>query len=291
MTHRATLALLDQLSSQITLVDAGARGGAASLWDEFGAQGRLICFEADAEECDRLNRPGNGTAYIPYALAEHDRGVEVHITAGPACSSVYPPKPELYERYPGLGVMRPERTIYCPSITLDQYCAQSGIAGVDAIKLDTQGSELDILRGSFKTLQSVSLIDIEVVFNALYDGQPLFCDVDRFLRDRGFVLWRLTHLAFCSTGTIDSASPVQLDSVASAAYQIIPQENGQLFWGDAHYVRREFATVPDAHLDREQALKAAILVGQQGYWDLALEILRKSGDRKLRAVLGTIMDG
>jgi Methyltransferase FkbM domain len=58
---------------------------------------------------------------------------------------------------------------------------QNNINNVDAIKLDTQGSELDILRGATHVLPTVSLIDIEVEFNELYDGQPLFCDVDRFL--------------------------------------------------------------------------------------------------------------
>lgn len=58
---------------------------------------------------------------------------------------------------------------------------------VDAIKLDTQGSELDILRGASRALSSCTLIEIEVEFNPIYEGQNLFCDVDRFLRDRGFV--------------------------------------------------------------------------------------------------------
>lgn len=291
MTHPATERLLAELSSTVTLVDVGARWGAVSVWHEFGDKGRLICFEADAEECDRLNSLSEqNTLYVPVALADHDRGVTVIITDGIGCSSIYPPKRVLYEQYPGCGIMRPVRTIACPSITLDKYCGQNNIANVDAIKLDTQGSELDILRGATEILKTVSLIDIEVEFNELYDGQPLFCDVDRFLRDHGFVLWRMSNLAHYSNGLVESSNSGILIASDPGSFQTIEQDNGQLFWAQAHYVRREFApTEPDAELDRERALKAAILVGQYGHWDLSLEILRRSGDPKLLDVLASVI--
>jgi FkbM family methyltransferase len=290
--HPTITALLDKLSSPLTLVDVGARGGVPPVWGELGDKVRLICFEADAKECERLNnQPQSNAVYIPCALAGHDLGVKVHITADPNCSSTYAPNRAVYENLPALGVLRPVRTINCPSTTLDQYCAQNGILDVDALKLDTQGSEYDILKGSVNALRSISFINIEVEFNELYEGQPLFGDVDRFLRGHGFVLWRLNHIALCSNGLVeDSTAYVQIDSIDGGTHQIIPQDNGQLFWGDAHYIRREFApTEPNAKLDREQALKAAILIGQQGHWDLALEILRKSADPRLHAQLAAIV--
>jgi hypothetical protein len=46
-------------------------GGAVSLWHEFGDKGRLICFEADPEECERLNSLSKlNTLYVPVALAD-----------------------------------------------------------------------------------------------------------------------------------------------------------------------------------------------------------------------------
>jgi FkbM family methyltransferase len=149
MPHPATKRLLQELSSTVTLIDVGARWGAVSLWNEFGTKGRLICFEPDAEECKRLNslKENENVIYVPMALADHDRGVTLNITDGIGCSSIYTPKRVLYEQYPGCAIMRPVRAVSCASITLDQYCEQNNISGVDAIKLDTQGSELDILKG------------------------------------------------------------------------------------------------------------------------------------------------
>jgi FkbM family methyltransferase len=196
----------------------------------------------------------------------------------------------LYEQYPGLAIIRPARTVSCPSITLDQYCEQNNITGVDAIKLDTQGSELDILKAATQILKTVSLIDIEVEFNELYEEQPLFGDVDCFLRSQGFVLWRVNNLAHYSKGLVEGANSGILIASDPGSFQTIEQDNGQLFWGQAHYVRRDFVPMEtEAELDAEQALRAAILVGQYGHWDLSLEILRKSGDRKLFDLLASII--
>jgi FkbM family methyltransferase len=288
MAHPATERLLAELSTTATLVDVGARDGPVFLWAEFGDKARIICFEPDREECERLNRAENkNIIYVPCALADHDRGIRLHfVEDDPAASSIYP----LIPGFPSYGASRPVRMITCPSITLDQYCAQHGIANVDAIKLDTQGSELDILRGGIGSLKTVSFIDIEVEFGEIYEGQPLFCDVDRFLRDHGFVLWRLNALAHFSPGLVSSSNGGIFIASSPGSHQLHDQDNGQLLWGQAQYVRREFPpTAPDAKLDREQALKAAILVGQFAYWDLSLEILRKSGDPKLYEALGTII--
>ena len=52
----------------------------------------------------------------------------------------------------------------------------------DLIKLDTQGSELDILKSlSSKQLDEVIYIEIEAEFIELYKNQPLFRDIDLYL--------------------------------------------------------------------------------------------------------------
>ena len=61
------------------------------------------------------------------------------------------------------------------------------------MKLDTQGSELDILRGAVRAWD-VRHLEVEVAFNEIGDGAPLFGEVDSFLRANGFALWRLRDL-------------------------------------------------------------------------------------------------
>lgn len=68
--------------------------------------------------------------------------------------------------------------------TLDS--AINGEIKADFIKLDTQGSELDILQGSSEALQSCLGLEIEVEFREMYEAQPLFGDVAKFVQYYGF---------------------------------------------------------------------------------------------------------
>ena len=62
----------------------------------------------------------------------------------------------------------------------------NGIEKIDFIKLDVQGSELTILSNAKRLLESCLLVQVEVEFVELYEGQPLFSDVDNFMRSRCF---------------------------------------------------------------------------------------------------------
>lgn len=56
------------------------------------------------------------------------------------------------------------------------------------LKLDVQGFELPVLRGGAETLARTRAVQVEVSFDALYDGQTDWLDLCRFLQDRGFVV-------------------------------------------------------------------------------------------------------
>jgi hypothetical protein len=55
------------------------------------------------------------------------------------------------------------------------------------LKLDTQGSELSILRGAERVLLSAELVETELSLVPLYRGGP-FNEVIEFLDERGFGL-------------------------------------------------------------------------------------------------------
>jgi FkbM family methyltransferase len=71
--------------------------------------------------------------------------------------------------------------------TLDTVLSALSVpAPVDVIKLDTQGSELDILRGARETLRSVSFVQLEVSLVRYNEASPLVDEVFAFMRERGF---------------------------------------------------------------------------------------------------------
>ena len=263
------------------MVDVGARWGFASAWDELGERYLAIGFEPDAEECRRLQdlhrRSGAPHRVAPVALGPRSGIATLHVTRQPACSSLYPPSAAAYERHPGLGVIIPESTALVDLAALDGWCAAEGVGRVDVIKVDTQGSELGVLQGAEAMLAGVRAVEVEVEFNELYAGAPLFGDVDRFLRRRGFVLWRLRDLAHYGQAGADlgwrTPDVWQLDADAFA-FESGP---GQLFWANAYYLRREVA-YPAAGLGWRQLVRDACITGALGFHDVSALALGLAAD-------------
>ena len=61
--------------------------------------------------------------------------------------------------------------------------------------VDLQGAELKALTGASRVLPKVKLIHAEVSFRPVYIGQPLFWEVNRFMRTHGFRRHKLMGLS------------------------------------------------------------------------------------------------
>ncbi len=225
--------------NSLSIIDVGARWGATSAWFRLPGLAKLYGFEPDAEECARLTAilDPKTDEFFPIALGSHDDEVTFHVTAEPACSSIYPPSEWMRSRFPSLTeAMRPVRTIQVPTQRLDTWATEQQIDRVDFIKLDTQGAELDILQGAEKTLGNVLGIEAEVIFNPLYDGQPVFSDVDEFLRKHGFQLWRLDSLVHYAEVPSMASNGVVFQQYDHLRIES-PAGGGRLVWGNAVYFR------------------------------------------------------
>ena len=86
------------------------------------------------------------------------------------------------------GVVIQRRTLALN--TIDDYCARTGIAEIDILKSDTQGYDLEVLRGASRMLKErrIGLIYIELTFAKMYLGAPRFDEVYGFLTDNGMAL-------------------------------------------------------------------------------------------------------
>lgn len=269
--------LLARLTGPLIVIDVGCRWGFEKKWAGLGAGVQLIGFDADAEECQSLTVSAGGLSVRFEALAlgaAPGRGV-LHLTSEPACSSLYAPDPEVIADRLELSCTAEVARIPVELTTLDTWFVSSGLDRVDFAKLDTQGSELDILRGAEGLLRHIRVLEIEVEFNPIYVGQPLFGDVDSFLRDRGFVLWRLGHLVHYGMADGLSGASMEDRQFFDSEPVVFPARGGQLFWGHAWYVRRDIAQGPD-HRDSATALRDAVLTGVLGFEDLASRAISRS---------------
>jgi FkbM family methyltransferase len=78
------------------------------------------------------------------------------------------------------------RLVNLPTRRLDSLVAEEGLSKPDLIKLDVQGSEMDVLKGSSKIIDGVSAIIAEMSFLPFNEGAPLIGEVITYIENLGF---------------------------------------------------------------------------------------------------------
>jgi FkbM family methyltransferase len=218
---------------------------------------RLLAFEVDPVLCEKLNATAaQGVRYhaVPLGRAEETR--VFHETRHPMCGSLYAPDERYADAFNGLDVMRLDKTCEVRTASLDKFAADHGVEGVDLIKIDVQGAELEIFQGGANLLRTVSCIVSEVEFVPLYKDQPLFGDVDAFLRGQGFLFHKFLGLSG------RTMKPLIVNGDINAAIQHM--------WSDAVFVRN---LLEPAGIRDEQLLKLAVLMELYGSVDVAAYFL------------------
>jgi FkbM family methyltransferase len=219
----------DHLSEdRLRLVDVGARGGIASRWERFTSVLDVTAFEPERDECDRLNREADSLPYpiryLPAALGrESAEAVPLHITNWPVASSIYKPNQDFLRSFPEAAKLFAVRSAETVSVTtLDEVARREGVTA-DCLKIDVEGAALDVLVGAESTLGGTLILEVEAELNPLFEGEPLFPEIDSHLRERGWALLGLRRTSWRrGTRRISDASGLGGQIVAVDA----------LYWND-----------------------------------------------------------
>lgn len=77
-----------------------------------------------------------------------------------------------------------------PTISLDDYAARHGLLeSVNALKIDTQGTDLDVLQGAERLLrESQPVLVVELIFASLYEHQAAPSTIMSWMAERGYRL-------------------------------------------------------------------------------------------------------
>ncbi len=87
-------------------------------------------------------------------------------------------------------------------ITIDDYCVANQVDKIHLLKTDTEGYELNVLKGANQMLSSnrVKFIYSEIFFYENYIGQSSFGDIYNFLTTKGFDLIRFYTFEYTESG-------------------------------------------------------------------------------------------
>ncbi len=247
----------------LILVDVGASGGLDERWSKFNNL-KTILFEPDIEEFNKLlNNKLENSIVINSALADEPRIVNFHICNWQQVSSIFEPNKELLAEFEDSERFNIQKTVSLKADSLNNLLKAKNIHEIDFIKIDTQGSELDILKGASNYFPSLIGLEVEVEFIQLYLNQPLFNEINNFVESNGFILMDLRRSYWKRKGHSNSS------------------KKGQLICGDALYFRHPQNLFTMQNLTQEKIFKSVQLYLTYGYDDFASMTLQLAENKRI----------
>lgn len=198
--------------------------------------------EPQAADRDRLVQHFQGARLrcLPHVLGD-GRMATLHVTRHPGCTSLFAPDPQVVDLFQSIAAADPGGNFHVVAahrvrtVRLDDI---SPPVAPDLVKLDIQGSELEVLRHGRGTLSCATVVETEVLFVPLYRGQPLAGDVMTFLAGEGFWLHRLLDVHGRCYRPLTAGSPTTPVSQPLWCDMVFVRDPSRLErWSDADLLR------------------------------------------------------
>jgi len=276
-----------------TLVDVGCAGGIGGVWRLFGKQLRAFAFDPSIEECKRLSAAESlpGVHYVPAFVGlpqDHPvtlrRGDKSYWHRNPwdrlAIARSIAIRDKLkaptsnedlitQNLWQQTTLADQDKSVYLPDFFRDH-----AVDDVDAIKIDVDGPDFDILQTLSESLMSLNVLAVGLEVN--FFGSPdetghTFHNTDRFMQAHEFTLVQLT------------VRPYSLAALPARYQQPAPGQtaSGRPLQGDALYVRDfgDPAQAAAGNLSPGKLAKLAAVYAAFGLYDCAAEVVLTHRDR------------
>ena len=239
-------------------IDVGARYGLHPNLQRLGLAASSVLIEADPEEASALEQEYAGStniSVISSALGSHIGSRTLYRRSHRGLSSFFPEANEAQLVIGGSAAWTVESSQEVHVATLDAL----NLGPPDYVKVDVEGSEVEVLKGGRVTLGGTVLVcRIEVSFNQAFGRRETYSQVDALLRSLGFELLNLDY-----------------DGRGLPASQFrSPGRYGQIRSVDATWVSSEFLHSHE-RLGVERIVRGILLLFIESAGDLAFHLLAK----------------
>ncbi|MHC4627197.1 MAG: FkbM family methyltransferase [Planctomycetota bacterium] len=261
----------------LVVLDVGARGGFEPFWAElYDDQVEFIGLEPDRQECESLNlRLAENMKIYPVALHKDKKARSFYRTAFADSSSFYQPNDAVVNRFLDHISLKVIDAEEMETQDMDSFAAEHEIERIDFVKLDVEGAELDVLEGAENLLAGTILgLRLEVLFTKMRNGQPLFSEIEMFLRERGFALFDLSPHHRSRKALPDRLIPT------------FHSDYGQIMWAEALFLRDAVAELrgKSNHArdwDRLDIVTLASMMDVFGMNDCSIELLQTAAQEQI----------
>ena len=178
------------------VIDAGGRYGIHPSWKTFDGELEYYLFEPDIDEAKRLKKKYKYKKEVivdDRALDDQSSFLELNILSNKAMSTSFSrsSKSEYFD-----GEKRSQTKIIekrkVKTITLNDFCKNKTIKP-DFLKLDVEGGEFRILKGSSEQLNNILGIRCEVNFDKTFENSPVFSRIHDMMLENDFFLLNLDY--------------------------------------------------------------------------------------------------
>jgi len=183
--------LLDLLKPQrITeIVDIGANpiDGEPPYFSMLKTEGicRVTGFEPQEDALQKLNdAKSRFESYLPYVVGDGSEQV-LYICSEEGMTSTFKPNKKILEIFHPFDLW--SQIVSQKNVLTKTLDSIIEIDELDFLKIDIQGGELNVFQHGKKKLSNTVVIQTEVSFVPLYEGQPTFGAIDIELRKMGFI--------------------------------------------------------------------------------------------------------